>query len=269
MATKKAAEIVVTTTGLQVSPGPEQAHAQQAAVDVLGEVRALLGPSGSIYDADTYAAAGRLYLAAREARDRVWARFSELIDPLNLVRNQLLEARRVACDPADKAIEITKRGIDRFDDDVRREREAAVQRAREAAAAEEKRLREEAARAALAERERLHQEQAAAIAKAKAEGDKAKAKMLAKAPIPEVAPAPVAPVFPQYGPETVAEAPDVKGLSKRVKWAFTVTNAAAVKREFCAPDEKAIRKVVEAMGERAVAVVGGIEVRQETSLVRR
>lgn len=50
------------------------------------------------------------------------------------------------------------------------------------------------------------------------------------------------------------------GVSVREEWDFRVADAAGIKREFLAPDEVRIRRVVKSMGMDAIALVGGIEV---------
>ena len=63
--------------------------------------------------------------------------------------------------------------------------------------------------------------------------------------------------------------PDVAGVHTRKTWKFEILDAAGVKPAYTIPDEKKIRKIVTAMGLEAVAMVGGIRVWQESSIVAR
>jgi len=63
--------------------------------------------------------------------------------------------------------------------------------------------------------------------------------------------------------------PDVEGVHTRKAWKFEITDAAAVGRAYLIPDEKKIRQIVNAMGEEAAGMVGGIRVWADTIIVAR
>lgn len=74
-------------------------------------------------------------------------------------------------------------------------------------------------------------------------------------------PAPVA-VF-------VPAPPQPQGISARNAWDFRITNPDKLPRRFLVPDEKAIRAVVKAMGNRAPQEIPGIEVFERTDIAVR
>ena len=71
------------------------------------------------------------------------------------------------------------------------------------------------------------------------------------------------PVAPVVVPAPAIQKPQAAGVSVRKVWKFRMVNPAAVNARFLVPDEKAIGKVVRAMGADAGEMVGGIEVYAE------
>ncbi len=72
-------------------------------------------------------------------------------------------------------------------------------------------------------------------------------------------------------PPPVVELPKAKpapGLTMRTSWDFRIVRLSDVKDEYKVPNEVAIRKVVQALGQKAVGAVGGIEVFQVQTLAR-
>lgn len=144
---------------------------------------------------------------------------------------------------------------------LRREEEERLRRERE----EAQRLVDAAHAEALeVERARLRTEQEQAAADAAASGDKKLAKQILAAPTPEpVLPPPppvvVTPAVPAAAPVRAA------GIAARVTWKYRLhpEDGSGVRREYCIPDEKTIRRLVTSMGKRAEAVVGGIVVEEE------
>jgi len=121
---------------------------------------------------------------------------------------------------------------------ARRERERQEREARERAAAEERRLKQEAEDRRLAD--------AAAL---EAKGDKVGAERLISEP---VVVAPVAPVLvfaPR--PPVASPPPKVEGVSYREGWQFEIERPDLLPREYLVPDEKKIRGVVNALGDKA------------------
>lgn len=117
------------------------------------------------------------------------------------------------------------------------------------------------------ERKRLEAERSQAAADAAAAGDKKLAKEILATPVPE-------PVLPPP-PPAVVEAPAVPapvkaaGISTRTTWKlarYAPEDGSGVKREYCIPDEKTIKRIVGSMGKRAEAVVGGIVVEEDFAI---
>lgn len=130
--------------------------------------------------------------------------------------------------------------------------EAGIKRAMIAYADEQERIRREEQRkaeeAARKEREKLEAQAAKALASGKVE----KAEQLEQR-----AATVVAPVINR-------EPPKVAGVNTREVWKFEITDAAAVPREYCSPDEKKIRGVVQAL--KGDAKIPGVRVWSEKSL---
>ena len=106
---------------------------------------------------------------------------------------------------------------------------------------EEDRLREETRK----ENERLQKDAERKAAKEEAKGNSDRAEEIREA----VQPAPM-PIVVQ------TETPKVKGISMREHWKFRITNPDLVPREYCIPDESAIRGIVNTMkGKTSIAGV--------------
>ena len=58
--------------------------------------------------------------------------------------------------------------------------------------------------------------------------------------------------------------PKIAGLSSRKRWTFEITDATKIPREYLVPDEKKIRKIVEAMG--AETKIDGVRAYQTTGM---
>ena len=65
---------------------------------------------------------------------------------------------------------------------------------------------------------------------------------------------------PILAPVVEIAAPSAPGVSTRRGFEFRIVDPAAIKREYLMPDETKIRKMVNALGPDAAALVGGIEV---------
>lgn len=63
--------------------------------------------------------------------------------------------------------------------------------------------------------------------------------------------------------ESTIEQPKVAGVSMRKVLKYRIIDATAVKRDFLIPDDKAITKIVQGMGVKAEALVGGIQVYED------
>lgn len=60
--------------------------------------------------------------------------------------------------------------------------------------------------------------------------------------------------------------PVAEGIQTRRSWTFDIVNPLLVAREFMVPDEKKIRALVKALGPDAAKAIGGIVVREETTV---
>ena len=142
------------------------------------------------------------------------------------------EAARIA--------EEERRAADKLAEQQRKERQAEIERMREAGALK---AREAAKLAKQAESDAIDQKQAAA-----------EAEKVAAANVQEV--------------KVKAAVPTVAGIKARVNWKFRVVDASKVKRAYMKPDEVAIGAEVRSLKDKAKAeeLIGGIEVSCEDGI---
>jgi len=71
---------------------------------------------------------------------------------------------------------------------------------------------------------------------------------------------------PVYVAPVKVKAPEAEGVTVRMLKRYRITDPSKINRAFLKPDEKAIQKTVEAIGEAAAQTVGGIEVYEVPSV---
>jgi len=63
--------------------------------------------------------------------------------------------------------------------------------------------------------------------------------------------------------------PQVDGISVKRQWEFTIADKAKIPLEFLIPDEKQIRKIVQASGKHAEQIIPGISVRETIEIAAK
>lgn len=220
------------------------------------------------------------YTAAGEELKRIKAKAKELeaqrvgmTRPLDETKKRIMDWFRDPLQYLADAESSIKRAIGAYDAEQRRLQQEAEKAAAEAARKERERMEAEAARAEQAAREKREREEAkareleakgrAAEAEAKRKAaEEAEAARLREAEAKRAAAAsmPTAPVVH-------FEQPKVAGVSSRQVWKFEIADAAQLPREYLIPDEKAIGAVVRALGERAS--IPGVRVYADTIISSR
>lgn len=220
------------------------------------------------------------YTSAGDELKRIKAKAKELetqrvgmTRPLDETKKRIMDWFREPLAFLEDAERAIKRAIGDYDAEQRRLRQEAERAAAEAARKERERMEAEAAKAEQAAREKREREEAkaraleeqgrAAEAEAKRKAaEEAEAARMREAEAKRAAAAsmPVAPVVHM-------EAPKIAGVSSRQVWKFEITDAALLPREYLAPDEKAIGAVVRALGERAN--IAGVRVYPDTVISSR
>jgi len=115
-----------------------------------------------------------------------------------------------------------------------------------------------------AEERRIRQEQARITQELKREEEDrriAEAETLTAAGQPEAAEAILSAMV--VAPVVEIARPAAQGVSTRRKWTFRIVDESQINRAYLMPDEVKIRKMVNALGPDAAAVVGGIEVLED------
>lgn len=198
---------------LTITP-PDTHELIAKANDLTGQAQML-----EIVDNDTYELAGKLAVEIKEWIKVVEGKFAESCDAafkahraITAFRNDTLKPYQAAQEAVNAAMGDYRRQVQ-----AKRQQEAAKAQAEALRKAEEARKKE--------------------IEAAKAAGDKEGAKNLKAAPL---APVVVAIKTP--------EPPNVKGVTVRKVWKFTVIDPLKVPRQYLVVDEVAVRKVVNALG---------------------
>ena len=173
----------------------------------------------------------------RAIRAEIDATFDPVISAAHKAHKEAVAAKKKHDEPLVRAEGIIKGRIGTYG-----EQQEAMRRAEEA------RL----SAIAKAEAEKRALEEAAAL---EAQGDREQAAEVVREAM--AAPPPVVTV----------EAPKIQGVSTRKAWTYRIVDANAIPREYLMPDEKRIRKVVQAMGESCK--IAGIQTYQETVVSAR
>ncbi len=181
----------------------------------------------------------------------------EAFDPIiraNHAAHKLAVAQKAgAVAPLLEAERIVKAAMGAYAQRLLEEQRAELRRAEEAqraAAAEQRRLQAE-------QQQRAEEARLAEAVRLADAGKPAAADALLAAPV-VVEPVVAAPVYAKYIPP-----PKAAGISTKMVWKFSIADPKAVAREYCVPNEVAIRALVAAHGAAAAALVGGIEVWEE------
>lgn len=181
------------------------------------EVRTILSqPDYSITDADSYKDAAGTLGRVKSALKQIEEQRTSITQPINESLRRINAQAKDASAPWLEVERKIKRAIVAYDEEQDRIRREAQRRADEEARKERERLEKQAAKAAAAGKD-----------------EKAADLELRAATV-------VAPVV-------AAETPKVEGVSRRLVVKFDITDPAAVPRNYCTPDEKKIRKIVDAM----------------------
>jgi hypothetical protein len=165
-------------------------------------------------------------------------RRKSLTSPLDEVKKRIMDLFRPIEAIYSQAETLLKDKIKLYRDEQERIRQEQETKARVAAAKEQQRLQGQADTKAAKLEQRGLFDAAAEVRNA----------------VPEV----TLPVIPQ------TEVPKVAGLAFREHWSFRITDADQVPREYCSPDEKKIRAVVEAL--KANTNIPGVEVWRDDSV---
>lgn len=174
-----------------------------------------------VTDSQSYANAAQFLLDIKDKRKFLDNEFEDSITAAHEAHKKVLALKRKATDGLDEAERIVKPKIATY------------------LAEEEKKRRDEEARLQAEAQKRAETEALELAAAAEKAGDHAEAEAIINDPV-------VAPVL-VLQPTT----PKVSGIAMRKKWTFRIVNAALLPREYLTPDEQAIRKVVEALKDKA------------------
>ncbi len=240
----------------------------RAAVGMLTTLRAL-----SVTTQDEYEAAGAQVLAIAARAKSLESMRSTLKAPILDAGRRIDAFFREPLDFCAKARQVIDGKMAHYRDEQRRVREEAERQAAEAARRERERLE----RAAAAEREKARKAQEAAEAKARAAEAAGRAEKAAQmreqaaaraaASEAEAAAKLAAAQAMPTAPVVHIPAPTAVGISTRKTYTYEITDAALLPREYLAPDETRIGKVVRALGE-AAHIPGVRVIVRETSAAR-
>lgn len=187
---------------------------------------------GEVTTPDKYEAAGNLLVIAKDLAKKIRAYFKPLKAAAHKAHGELTKREKEELKPVLEAQEVLSRGLDAYDEKIRREAEEQEALARKAA--------EEAAleRAERLEDAGMHEE---------------------------------AEITLERGGQVVAppaEAPKVNGLSVSRRWDFEILDEAKLAPAYLVPDVVKIRRIVQAHGEGAMALVGKGSIRVFLKTVR-
>lgn len=200
---------------------PDQAPVQAKLVPLATELATF-----KIDSADAYRRAAELLKAYVQGRKTTRAMFDDATEKANAAHKALTKLRGEAEKPWSDGEDKLRKLMSEWDQAERRRME-------------EERKAQEAAAKKRAEEERLEQ----AIEKEE-EGDKAGAAALLDAPVP-------APYVPPPAPP-----PKIAGISNRQAWDFEIIDATKLRADLLLPNLVEIRKLVNAMGDKAAAYCG-------------
>ena len=201
-----------------------------------------------IIDAQSAQDAGQLLKIVKGLKEKVSATFDPVVDLAFKAHKAAVAARNEHMSPLDASDRLLRKKLGDYQFEEQRKREAEIRRRQAQAEAEEAERRE---REAAVQREIIEKQRHEAAA-AKRAGDEARAKELreqankqaAEVRAAEAAPVVVAIVAPPPPPK-------VAGVTVRMVPDFTIEDASKLPAAYLIPDEKAIRKVVAALGEKA------------------
>lgn len=184
---------------------------------------------GKVTTPAKYEAAGHLVVMGRALAKEIKTYFAPLKGKAHESWKALVAREKEELAPIMASVAAMSKGMDAYDEQIRREAQEQEMAARMAA-------------------EDLALDRAARL---EAAGMKEEAQRELERPVAVIAP--------------VVEAPKVEGLSTRKDWDFEIVDTDQIAAEFLIPDSVKIRKAVRAHGENAPKVVGpGIRVFQKT-----
>lgn len=206
-------------------------------------------------DAD-YTFAGKQVLEIAAQAKALEAKRKELIAPALEQQRRINDFFRVPIEACQEARKRIDRAMGAYEAEQRRIREEAERAAREAARKERERMEREAAAAAEKARQAREREEAKARElEAAGRAERAEA-MRAQAEAREAqrqadidAQRAAAAAVPEQ-PVVHHEAPKAAGISTRTDYDFEIVDSALLPREYLVPDEVAIRRVVRALKDR-------------------
>lgn len=191
----------------------------------------------TVTDAESYVLADDW---GRKLKNRI-KKIDELCEPFisaaKRAKAAAEEARKEAVLFRDRAVEELERGEQHLNKQVSAYRAELQRKQREAQEAADR-----------VERERVAAQRALEAEEARARGREKLAQTIEAAPIEVHAPPVVNPDLPRTG------------SALRIYYKFRITDASAVPRNFCCPDEKAIGEYVRREKEKAIGAIPGIEV---------
>lgn len=197
----------------------------------------------------------------------------EMTRPLDTTKKLIMDRFREPLAFLEDAERQIKRAIGDYDAEQRRLRQEAEKAAAEAARKERERMQAEAAKAEQAAREKREKEEAKAReleAKGRAAEAEAKRQAAAEAEAQRLREAEATRAAAESipaAPVVHIEQPKLAGVSSRQVWKFEIADADQIPRQYLVPDEKAIGAVVRALGERAN--IPGVRVYAETIISSR
>lgn len=252
----------------EVKITPEVAAEVEAANAMLAAAQ-----SCKVTNAAEYEAAGAELKRIKSKANDLEARRLAMTRPLDEAKSRIMEFFKAPKQYLADAESSIKRAIGAYDAEQRRLQQEAEKAAAEAARKERERMEAEAAKAEQAAREKREREEAkareleakgrAAEAEAKRKAaEEAEAARLREAEAKRAAAAsmPTAPVVH-------FEQPKVAGVSSRQVWKFEIVDPELLPRKFLVPDEKAIGGVVRSLGDKAD--IPGVRVYPETVISSR
>lgn len=251
-------------------------------IDLTPEARAAAADAETMlsYARDFRVTTAAEYTSAGEELKRIKAKAKDLeaqrvsmTKPLDETKKRILDWFRDPLQYLADAEAAIKRAISAYDAEQRRLQQEAERAAAEAARKERERMEAEAAKAEQAAREKREREEAKARAleaqgrAAEAEAKRKAAEEAEAARMREAEAKRAAAASMPAAPVVHFEQPKVAGVSSRQVWKFEIVDGAQIPREYMVPDEKAIGAVVRALGERAN--IPGVRVYAETVISSR
>lgn len=271
------------TTGTEVVPGtgtdlvPADVDARAAEVERQVEQARAQAEAMQVRTPEEVELASALLREIQRRRKAAEAERKELTGPLDEAKRRIMQKFKDAMAPFDPVDKIIREKVEVYEDEqarIRREEEERLERERQererkAREAREKQEAEERAKREQAERETREAEELAKAAK-DAEEREAAEKLAEEARVAAqeaaTAESAIASLPEVELPKAVVEAaPKPQGISRRMVWRHTVTDPAAVPREYCEVSDKSIRQAVR----DGVREIPGVKIEQVPEMAVR